>query len=315
MQKCLIYVLLFTVIVFSDMAYAKAPIVGEQVPAWYRMPLGEFEVTALNDSRGTLGVDLLQNVEGVDLDGLLASKFVGNPKMETSVNAYLVNTGGNLVLVDTGKGSSKDDSIGPVARILIASGYELGQVDAVLLTHLHGDHYGGLVDAAGEPVYPNADIYVSKIESEFWQGKVESIKKLADEFKAKGKWHEFDFDDKLIAGITPMKAFGHTPGHTVYAVESEGQKLFIWGDIIHAHAVQFARPDVTIRFDTDQAQAAKTRKEYLKIISDEGIYTAGMHLPFPGIGRIKHESSGSYEWVPLEFDPAGIGSKSEKKDY
>lgn len=112
----------------------------------------------------------------------------------------------------------------------------------------------------------------------------------------------------LAPGIRAVAANGHTPGHTAYAVESAGQKLLIWGDVVHAHAVQFARPGVSIEFDTNQKQAIATRRRLMRDLAASKSLVAGMHLPFPGIGHVRAEGKGRYSWVPIEFSPLpGIG--------
>jgi glyoxylase-like metal-dependent hydrolase (beta-lactamase superfamily II) len=107
----------------------------------------------------------------------------------------------------------------------------------------------------------------------------------------------------LVPGITAVKANGHTPGHTAFAVESDGQKLLIWGDLVHAHAVQFADPGVSIEFDVDQKQAIATRKIIFKAMAESRSLVGGMHLPFPGIGHVRADGEGTYSWVPIEFSP------------
>lgn len=113
----------------------------------------------------------------------------------------------------------------------------------------------------------------------------------------------------LVPGIQAVKASGHTPGHSAFAIESEGKKLLIWGDPVHAHAVQFARPGVSIEFDIDQKQAIATRRSIMKAMASSKSLVAGMHLPFPGIGHVRADGKGSYSWVPIEFAPLPKAAK------
>ena len=319
MLKRLIHFIMFGSIAFfafTHAVYAEAPMVKTQVPGYYRMQLGQFEMTALYDGRIELDAQLLKNVQPGDLDRLLKRFFVGNPKMATSVNAYLINTGPHLVLVDAGAGKLFGDSLGHIAENIKAAGYDPSQVDTILITHMHGDHIGGLNDAEGKPVYPNANIFVAKAESDFWLSE-EKAEKAPDEQKrffnmardissqylANGKWQTFVPRGELVPGIRAIDVKGHTPGHTAYAVGSDKQKLVIWGDVIHAYAVQFAKPSTSIDFDIDQKQAVMTRCALMKTIAADGSLVAGMHLPFPGIGHIRAEGEGSYAWVPIEFEP------------
>ena len=299
------------------LAQAAAPMAQTQAPGYYRMALGRFEVTALFD--GVIGLDrqLLRMIPPEDAIRLLSRMFIGTPQIQTSVNAYLINTGEHLVLVDTGAAGLFGPNLGRLRQNLQAAGYQPEQVDTVLLTHLHGDHVGGLIDAAGKPVFPNATVYVAQAESDFWlsrQNADKASKERRESFKmasacaapyqAAGRWKTFSGDNvELVPGIVALDAHGHTPGHTVYAVQSAGQRLLIWGDLLHAHAVQFVKPGVGMAFDNDQKQAAIARRRILQLAAREQDLVAGAHLPFPGIGHVRAEGKDSYSWVPLEFTP------------
>lgn len=300
----------------SSPVQAEAPRVLTQVPGYYRLQLGQFEITALYDGAIELDTKLLKNANPTDLNRLLSRMFVGNPRMQTAVNAYLINTGANLVLVDVGAATHFGPTLGCVLQNMKAAGYDPVQVDTVVITHLHPDHVCGLNDEAGRPLFPKAGIWVSKADNDFWlsqqiadssppaiQPFFKTARDSAAPYLAGGQWKTFTEGGMLVPGIQAVKADGHTPGHTAYAVESEGQKLLIWGDLVHAHAVQFARPDVSIEFDIDQKQAVATRRSILKAMAISKSLVAGMHLPFPGIGHVRAEGKGSYAWVPIEFGP------------
>lgn len=140
----------------APLAQAEAPQVQTQVPGYYRTQLGQFEITALYDGDIELDTKLLRNTSAAELQALLSHLFVGNPKMQTAVNAYLINTGSHLVLIDTGAAKLFGPALGYVLQNMKASGYEPAQVDTVIVTHLHGDHVGGLNDASGQPLFPKA---------------------------------------------------------------------------------------------------------------------------------------------------------------
>jgi glyoxylase-like metal-dependent hydrolase (beta-lactamase superfamily II) len=301
---------------FMPSVQAAAPQAQTQVPGFYRLSLGQFEVTALFDGALELDTKLLKNASASDLQLLLSRLFVGNPKMQTAVNAYLINTGEHLVLIDTGAAKLFGPTLGYVLQNLKAAGYTPEQVDTVIITHLHGDHIGGLNDASGVPIFSKARILVSQADNDFWLSQkvadsappeVQPFFKMAREtaapYLASGQWATFTEGSVLVPGIQAVKAYGHTPGHTAYAVESAGQKLLIWGDLVHAHAVQFARPGVSIEFDIDQKQAIATRRSLMKAMAASKSLVAGMHLPFPGIGHVRADGQGRYSWVPVEFSP------------
>lgn len=293
---------------------AAAPQVGTQAPGFYRMALGDFEVTALFDGAIDLDVkQLLTNVKPAQVDKLMKQSFARTP-LRTSVNGYLVNTGSQLVLIDTGAAGLFGPTLGQLMANLKAAGYQPEQVDAVLITHLHPDHVGGAM-AAGQRAFPNATLHVDQRDAAYWlseaemakapkeaqgffQGAMASVKPYADA----GALKTFDGNTTLVPGIQALRAYGHTPGHSVYAIESQGQKLVLWGDLMHVSAVQFAQPSVTIQFDTDSKSAMGERRNAYADAAKGGYLVAAAHLPFPGIGRLRPEAGG-YRFVPIDYVP------------
>lgn len=296
-------------------AFAEAAPITTQVPGYYRMAVGDMEVTALYDGYIDLDTKLLSDTTPAEVQSLLARIFVSGEKVQTAVNTFLVNVGGKLVLVDTGTAKAFGPTLGFVADNLRAAGYRPEQVDLVLLTHLHPDHVNGLLDAEGKPLFPNAQIRVAQAESDFWLSEAQATKapegrrpmfqmaqKAAAPYQAHGQWAPFSGEVELAPGIRSVAAPGHTVGHTAYLLESKGERLLIIGDTVHSYAVQFAKPDVTIEFDTDKKQAAATRKKLFAWAAQDKLAVAGMHLPFPGLGHIRSEGK-AYAWVPVEFSP------------
>lgn len=296
-------------------ARADAPQVRTQVPGYYRMPLGDFEITALHDGEIKLDTSLLRNATPQQMQLLVARMFRQNPTA-TAVNAFLVNTGGRLVLIDTGAAQLFGPSVGRILTNLRAAGYEPSQIDAVLLTHLHGDHVGGLLGPDGQPAFPKATVYAPQAEADHWLNPETAAKapeqakrffKMPQDATAPyikaGAFKTFQGTAELLPGIKPVPTPGHTPGHTAYLIESRGQRLLVWGDIVHNAAVQFERPQVTIEFDTDARQALQTRKDLFKWTAKDALLVAGAHLPFPGLGRVRPERRGHYSWVPVDFAP------------
>lgn len=285
-----------------------------QVPGYFRMALGDFEVTALYDGGVRLPAAILKGAPQKDIARALERAFT-DPQtgIPTAVNAFLVNTGRNLVLVDTGAGTYFGPKAGYLAENIRASGYDPAQVDTVLVTHLHSDHVLGLTDKDGKPVFPNAVVRVAEIEAAYWLSPETEAKAPAERkkifpairaalapYQASGKFRTFAEGETLLPGTEVKPLYGHTPGHCGYLFASGGQSLLFWGDVIHSHAVQFARPQVTIEFDTDQKAAMATRKRVLAEAAREGFWVAGAHLPFPGIGHVRAEGKG-YAWLPVEY--------------
>lgn len=290
-----------------------------QVPGYYRMVLGELEVTALYDGYVALDRKLLKGANARDIQSLLARMFVSSGNgVQTAVNAYLINTGTNLILVDAGAAKCFGPTLGSIAGNIRAAGYEPAQVDTVLLTHLHGDHVCGLLEADGKPAFPNATVHVAREEAAFWLDKntaekapkdAQAFFKMAQDavapYAEAGKLKEFNAGDSLLPGITSVPAQGHTPGHAGYLFSSGDQQLLVWGDIVHSHAVQFARPEVSIEFDIDSKKAIASRKRIFEEAARKKLWVAGAHLPFPGLGHVRAEKKG-YAWVPVEYAPVTV---------
>ena len=297
--------------VLAGVATAAGPAVKTQ-PGYYRMMLGDFEVTALSD--GTVDLEIipmLTNTTPARVSRALARHYLKDP-VETSVNGYLINTGSKLVLVDAGAGTTFGPTLGKLSSNLRAAGYQPEQVDEIYITHMHADHVGGLV-ADGKPVFPNAIVRADKREADYWlntknmesappdmksffEAAVTSLRPYVDA----GRFRPFDGDTELIPGVRAVAARGHTPGHAVYLVESGGQKLVLWGDLMHVAAVQFPEPSVTIKFDTDSKAAAVQRKKAFAAAAKQGLWVGASHLPFPGLGHLRADGSG-YDWIPVNY--------------
>ena len=309
---CRAVVALALTLVFSAGAEAGAAQQKTQAPGYYRLMLGEFEVTVLSD--GTFQADLgkiLTNITPKELDAALARSFLKDP-VETSVNGFLINTGSKLVLVDTGSGTLSDPTPGKLLLNLRASGYQPEQVDEIYITHMHDDHVGGL-SADGKRVFPNAIVRAAQQEADFWLSKAhmdaapqdskdafQSAMNMLNPYVSPGKFKPFNGDTELVPGVRAVATPGHTAGHTVYVVESKGQKLILWGDLMHVAAVQFANPAVTIQYDMDPGMAAMQRKKVFADAAAKACWVAGAHLSFPGVGHLRTAGSG-YAFVPVNY--------------
>lgn len=293
-------------------AQAAAPLVKTQAPGFYRTMLGDFEITALSDGTIELPVDkLLTNVKPNAVEKALARAYLKAP-VETSVNAFLINTGSKLVLVDTGAGTLYGPTLGKLVANLKAAGYQPEQVDAILITHMHPDHIGGLM-TGDQRTFPNATVHVDKADADYWlnadnakkapaeaQGMFQGATAMLTPYAKADKLQTFTGDAELMPGIKTVATHGHTPGHNNYAVESNGQKLVLWGDLLHVASVQFPDPSVTIQFDSDSKAAMAQRKKAFADASKAGYWVGAAHVSFPGIGHVGPETKG-YEYYPANY--------------
>ena len=301
-------------------AAAEAPIAKMQ-PGFYRMVLGGFEVTALND--GVIGYGMKQVLPDVPDDQLaayLADNFQSDP-FPMSYNGFLINTGTRLVLIDVGTGGKMADNAlfrgaGRLLANLRAAGYSPDQVDEVYVTHRGPDHVGGLTIGMLR-AFPNAivrapraefDMFVDpgKVEAALAQAKdpmirewLQATRNLFLPYIEAGRFQAFEGDGVLTPGIRSLAAHGHTPGHTAYVVESEGQQMIVAGDLILSE-LQLLSPSLESRFDADPKAAAAQRVRILDMAADGKAWVAGGHLSFPGLGHVRREGSG-YRLVPPAY--------------
>ncbi|MEG1855221.1 MAG: MBL fold metallo-hydrolase, partial [Acinetobacter sp.] len=236
--------------------------------------------------------------------------------VQTSVNAFLVNTGSSLVLVDSGAASCFGTHLGSVLSNLKASGYQPEQVDTILLTHLHPDHVCG-ISQNGVANFPNATVYVSNDEANYWLnpkqvdklpkekqagylGTVEKIKQAIAPYQAKQRFKTYQLGDQ-VQGFKVINTAGHTPGHFSYELKTKDETVVFIGDIVHSHTVQFDKPETAIDYDIDPKKAVQTRLKQFKDYAKNGQTIAAPHLPFPGIGHIYSADNQRYQWIPIHF--------------
>lgn len=274
--------------------------------------VGDFEVIALSDGTLPIPTDkLLTNVRPGEVAALLADSYQ-TTEVDASVNAYLVKAGARLVMVDAGTGELYGPSLNKLTASLKGAGYAPEQITDILITHIHTDHTGGLMDG-NRMVFPNATLHIERKEVDHWLNPERrakapaATKKYFEEAAAKvqpyvdaGKVKTFSGETILFPGIRSIPSPGHTPGHSFYALESKGEKLVFWGDLLHVADVQLPRPDVTIVFDVDPHAAAATRKRAFADALKGRYWVAGDHISFPGVGRLRAEGQG-YRWVPMPY--------------
>ncbi len=283
-------------------AFSAAPMLGPLRPTVNRVKLGAFEVTTIWDGAAVLdGPHPIfgENQEAAAVQALAAENGLPGDKMEISFTPVLVNTGSELILFDTGNGEGARPGRGNLRPHLEAAGYSPEQVDVVVLTHMHPDHIGGMMEG-GAPAFPNARYVTAAAEYDFWSpeerlsGPTERVATLVQS-NVKPMAEKMTFikpGDSVASGVEAIDAAGHTPGMTNWHIESEGQRLVIIADTANHFVVSMQRPDWHVRFDMDKEGAAATRKRVLGMIAADGIPFTGYHMPFPGIGYLEAAGEG-----------------------
>ena len=286
-----------------------------ETPGWYRAQIGCFTVTALWDGTLDMPVDkVFRQPRAAQLKALLARSYL-TPTVALSVNAFVVDTGTRVVMIDTGTGTSRmfGERLGKVQANLRAAGYTPERIDEIYITHMHTDHVGGLT-VQGRAVFPNAIVRADVREAGYWLSReqlaahpddkedFESAMAMLDPYVERGRFKPFDGATELIPGVRARPAYGHTPGHTVYEVRSDGETLVLWGDLMHVAAVQLPLPSATVVFDAMPTQSAANRAKVYREAARDGAWIAAAHIGFPGIGKIRaDEKGGGYTWVPMSL--------------
>jgi len=238
---------------------------------------------------------LIDSVRDTDLGDVfpgqkkIFSQYVPTGQAPSAILAFLLQSPEATILIDAGRGN------GEVGKSLKKTGLAPEDITMVILTHLHGDHVGGLM-ADGHRAFPQARIRLSREENDFWlsAANMEKFPERKENFElvhqilpAYGDAvSSFEFGSEVAPGLVAVPAVGHTPGHTAYLLDTGKEKILFWGDLVHAAALQFPRPDLSPRYDHDPSASAATRLEFMKMTAQEGLIVAGAHLPFPGLVRI-----------------------------
>ena len=288
---------LMSLVLFAGPAEAVKP--APQPTAGKAVQLGNFSVVPLLDGSHNFPLNLFK---GADEATML--KVAGTQTVSGSFNVFLIKRDKERFLVDTGNGTLRPDRVGQLPLGLKKAKTAPEDIGKIFITHLHGDHFGGLVKD-GKPAFPRAQVYVAKPEYDYWmneeamrqapenrRGMFALVRDAMRVLEQNKLLIFFAPGEALAPDITSVALFGHTPGHTGFMIASKGKKLFFVGDLLHAGALQFARPDITVDFDVDQPKAKETRLRAFKQLAEEATPIAAAHLPFPGIGIVRAEGDG-----------------------
>ena len=255
------------------------------------LKLGNFNIYTLVDSERDGDVSIIPGASEAILN-----RYIPASGFRHSTNAFLIKANGQNILVDTGFGNT-----------LLEKLEELGiapeQINVILLTHMHGDHIGGLV-RDGRPVFPRAKIYVNTIELDHFtrvapsQGALDVMNAYRANIETFHAHHLGFVFREVYPGIRAIASYGHTPGHTAFMIVSGRERLIIAGDFLHVALVQFPHPEISATFDMDQNAAAASRRHIMEYAARRHIPVAGMHIPYPGIGYVETDGHG-FKFTPI----------------
>ncbi|MFJ3473434.1 MBL fold metallo-hydrolase [Microbacterium maritypicum] len=287
---------------------------------------GSLECTVVTDGILEMGPARVNfpTADPAEVDALLVENYLSPENVRLNDNILVVNVDGLLVQFDTGVGVDPalgrgffGEKTGQTIPNLRAAGIDPLDIDIVAITHTHPDHVWGLVDADGVPLYPNAKVAVSREDFEFWTdlSRVETApnQHMKDHFlgahKALMPYAEADriiwVEDgsEIAPGINAIATPGHSPGHVVYQIASEGETIICWGDLCHHYVLLLQRPDWAFQFDYDKPAATAQRRRIYDFVESNRYKVLAYHFPFPGLGHLKKDGAG-YSWVPVEIERA-----------
>jgi glyoxylase-like metal-dependent hydrolase (beta-lactamase superfamily II) len=262
----------------------------EQESSIFTFKVGDIEITTLSEGQQRSGTTIL-----IDAPSEVIETYAPNGTYPASCNAFFVKTADKHILIDAGFGRKLFENLS-----LINITPE--PIDAILLTHAHGDHIGGLLKN-GQVAFKNAELYIAKTEANYWLSNSstggQNVSKLIAAYGEKLRLFEpTELADttELLSGIRAIAAFGHTPGHTAFLLKSESEQMLVWGDLTHAMAIQMPHPEIAVTYDVNPQEAVATRAKILEYVAANKITVAGMHIAFPAMGNITANNNGGYEF-------------------
>ena len=292
----------------APLARAKAPMLNTPAPAFYRFKIGSIEATVVSDGPLSIGVPTrtFRGPSEAELANMMTERFLPTDNVVLDQNSLVINTGDKLILFDTGMSSIKppNTKVGMLPQSLKQAGIDPGDIDAIVLTHPHIDHSGGMVAADGSRLFPNAQVYMTEADYEFWlddkrmgtpaEGSAKTARKNLPAYRDRMIF--IKDGQEVVPGVQAMLTPGHTVGHTVFLITSGGKTIANIGDVAH-HTVLIEKPRIEVTFDTDSKQGAESRVKLLDMLAAQKIPMLGYHMPWPGIGHVAKQGDG-FRYVP-----------------
>lgn len=310
-----------TLTAVADPVLAAMPVIGKQAPSFYRYMVGSLEVTVVSEGTGRFRFadDHVKNVARDQVNAALAEVHMEKDMMATPYNPIVVNTGSKLVVIDTGFGEvayeKSKGNTGQFLRNLAAAGIDANAVDAVIISHYHGDHVNGLLNPGNGLAFPNAEILVPAREHAFWMDDGEMSRapagRMATNFKNNRRVFSgevlkrvrtYEWDKEVVPGVTALGTVGHTPGHTSFIVASGADKVYVQSDVTHVPFLFVRHPGWHAFYDQDPVMAEATRRKVYDMLVAERMRVQGFHYPFPGLAYVDKDGDG-YRTIPVAWNP------------
>ncbi len=296
-------------------ATAFAPQVGKQNAGFYRYRLGSFEITAVTDGSRTasLADNFVKNAKKDEVNTALEAAHLPRDEFTIVFTPTVVNTGSKLVVLDTGNGpgayAQSKGAVGQFQSNLAASGIDAGAVDAVVISHFHGDHINGLLNADNRLAFANAEILVPKDEWAFWmddaamgrapEGQKAAFANVRRVFDAFGrKVTPYEAGKEVVPGVAALATHGHTPGHMSYVVSSGKGAVLVTADLTNRPELFLRNPGWHAAFDMDPAMAEAARRKTFDMAVADNMLVQGFHFPSPSVGRVEKDADTGYRLAP-----------------
>ncbi|MEH2511470.1 glyoxylase-like metal-dependent hydrolase (beta-lactamase superfamily II) [Nitrobacteraceae bacterium AZCC 1564] len=290
--------------IISSKAHTRAPKLGTQAPYFHRFKLGDAEVTVVSDGPLPLGdpSGAFIGVPKEDVQKMLSDNFLSPANVVLEQNAPVVNFGDKIVLFDTGMGTSKlfGPTTGRLQKSIAESGLKPEDVDAIVCSHAHIDHIGGIVDEGGKPLFPNAQLYISQADLEFWTDEAKQNGPLKDFIvharknllPVRDRIVFFKDNEEFLPGVTALSTPGHTFGHHIFMIQSGGKSFAFLGDLAHHQVLLLEKPRMEFAYDSDPKMAAASRVKMLDMLAANKIAVMSYHFAWPGYGHVVKAGDG-----------------------
>lgn len=302
-------------------AHAAAPMADKQAPSFYRYKVGDAQVTVVSDGVNTfaLGDSFIPNAKKDDVAAALEKAYMPKDKVSIQFGPLVINSGGKLIVLDTGNGAAalanSKGAVGQFSANMAAAGFDPKAVDMVVISHFHGDHINGLLNADGTPAFANAEVLVPSVEWKFFMDDGEMSRATGErmpgvfknarrvlETGLKKKVTPYEWGKEVVPGLLAVETPGHTPGHTSYVLSSGTGKVFIQSDVTNVPYLFAANPGWHAFFDQDADMAEKSRRKTYDMLVADKLQVQGFHYPFPGLGNVEKDGNG-YRVIPAPWNP------------